>query len=239
MENTTNCKECAIPMKYEVIEAPVMGADLSFYAPSICDECYLKFQEEQAKKVNLSIYRTISLCMPEAYRGVKMSDFEDVLLNNAALEARRAEDVIKSFCNSPYWCITIASPETGIGKTRLGLYILSCLALKGHWKTREITCLQDAGYFSALEIVKILKTETFDSAQWWLKKFKKSRVLMIDDLGQERLQESFELANIIKYREENKLKTIITTNSTKKQFDGRIWSRLKKGMHFMAGTDRR
>ena len=66
---------------------------------------------------------------------------------------------------------------------------------------------------------------------------------MIDDLGQENERDSGEIAGILKVREENNLKTIITTNLTsdkiESRYTGRISSRIQKGIFQVVGEDYR
>lgn len=239
------CKVCGNSFDYEPIQS-LFGAKLSDLKPSICSmQCESRFNEERQREVSKNVFYRVLNVLPDAYKGVRMSDFDEMELLSQYNQSvhKGAEDIIKRFCNSEYWSISLFSPITGNGKTRLGLYILACLALKGKYRMRELATIQDAGYYSAIDIAKILKTETYDAKQYNLKRFYRSKVLMIDDLGQEPKQFSPEIAGILKVREETYRKTIITSNLTKEELEerytNRVYSRIYKGAFLMNGTDRR
>ena len=240
----SKCIECGIDINYEPIEN-FLESNTGHMKPSICsDQCEITMRDKRQQEVNQNLFYRILRVMPEAYKGVKMSDFEEMTLKHAqSKKEQKANEIVKSFCNSDYWNITLASEGYGNGKTRLGLYLLACLALKSNYKTKDICDINDAGFFSAIDIVKILKTETFDQKQYKLKLFYNSRVLMIDDLGQENERDSSEIAGIIKVREENNRKTIITTNigpdEMEKRYTGRVYSRIQRGIFHVIGGDKR
>ena len=241
----STCINCNQPFEYKEIK-PVMGLNLGDLRPTICsDPCETQFNQQRRREISKNVFYRILNVMPDVYKGVKMSNFDDLELESTHKQEsfKGVEDLIKRFCNSDYWNISLFSPTYGNGKTRLGLYILACLALKGVYKTRDIGSIQDAGYYSAIDIAKILKTESYDSKQYQLKKFYNCRALMIDDLGQEDKFFHNDIAGIIKVREESKLKTIITSNEEPKslegKYSGRIISRIFKGSFLVKGNDRR
>jgi len=244
----TNCMECGKEIEYE--EYPnIFGIDSSLFKPSICSvQCEARIYNKMALEVNRNVFRRILTVLPEAYKSVKMEDFKNMELRHVNSwqknpTTKKATDIISKFCNSNYWNITFASENYGNGKTRLSLYIMACLGLKGIYRTKDIGTVQDAGYYSALDIVKLLKTETFDVNQFNLKRFYRAKVLLIDDLGQEDKRDSGEIAGILKIREENNLKTIITTNlkpsHMEERYTGRISSRIAKGVFNVIGGDYR
>ena len=238
----SNCIECGIEINYEPIEN-FLESNTGNLKPSICsDVCEIANRDRRQKEMGQNLFYRILKVMPDVYKGVKMSDFDKMTLKHAqSKKDSQATDIVKNFCNSYYWNITLASEGYGNGKTRFGLYTLACLALKGFYKTKDICDINDAGFFSAIDIVKILKTETFDQKQYKLKLFYNSRVLMIDDLGQENERDSSEIAGIIKVREENNRKTIITTNigpdEMERRYTGRVYSRLQRGIFHVIGKD--
>lgn len=245
----TNCKECGLEFEYPSCE-DVLGVNLSDSKPSVCSsQCETRAMDKITKEINRNVFSRILGVVPEVYKGVKMADFENMELRHVNSwkknkKLKNATDIIKNFCNSDYWNVTFVSGENyGNGKTRLSLYILACLGLKGQYRTKDIGNIQDAGYYSALDIIKLLKTETFDTNQYNIKKFYRAKVLLIDDLGQENPKDSLELAGILKIREENNLKTIITTNKSpeemEKLYTGRISSRIAKGVFHVLGGDYR
>jgi hypothetical protein len=190
------------------------------------------------------LFRRILSVLPEAYKSVKLEDFINQPIIHQKSDARaEAFDILKRFCRSDYWSLSFCSTSTGIGKTRLGLFTLACLALKGKFKTREIHTIQDAGYFSALDVARIMHGEKFKLKRPNTNMFYAARVLMIDDLGQEEKHDAGSLAAIIKYREENGKKTILTTNLTltglNNRYTERLASRIYAGMFEMKGIDRR
>lgn len=244
----TSCMECGKEIEYD--ECPnLFGIDASIFKPSICSiQCETRVYNKMALEVNRNVFRRILNVLPDAYKSVKMEDFENMDLRHVSTweqnqTLKKATDIISRFCKSDYWNITFASENYGNGKTRLSLYILACLGLKGIYRTKDIGTVQDAGYYSALDIIKLLKTETFDTNQYNLKRFYRATVLLIDDLGQENIKDSGEIAGILKIREENNLKTIITTNLNPKQMEerytGRISSRIAKGVFHVLGGDYR
>lgn len=242
---TTTCIQCNKVFEYPEIK-PVFGVDLSDLKPSLCSsQCESRFEEQRQREVSKNVFYRILNVLPEAYKGVCMADFAKMELKSEASQKTfvGVEDLVKRFCNSEYWNLSLFSPNTGNGKTRFGLYLLACLALKGIYRTREVATIQDAGYYSAIDIVKILKTETYDAKQFNLKRFYKARVLMIDDLGQEPDQFSAEIAGILKVREETYKKTIITSNLSKSElinrYTQRVYSRIYKGAFLVGGEDRR
>lgn len=241
----STCKVCEKSFEYEPLKE-ILDVKLSDLRPSICSsQCESRIKEELQREVSKNVFYRILNVMPECYKGVNMSDFSEMTLKSSIRQEvfKGADELIQRFCNSDYWNISLFSPVYGNGKTRLGLYILACLALKGVYKMREITSIQDTGYYSAIDICKLLRTESFDSKQFYQKRFYNSRALMIDDLGQEPENQAVEISGILKVREENKRKTIITSNLTKdqleKRYTGRVYSRLAKGAFLVEGNDRR
>lgn len=244
----TNCMECGKEIEYDQCEN-ILGIDAGIFKPSICShQCETRVYNKMALEVNRNVYRRILSVLPEAYKSVKMEDFEKMELRHVNSweknpTTKKATDIISKFCNSNYWNITFASENYGNGKTRLSLYIMACLGLKGMYRTKDIGTIQDAGYYSSIDIVKLLKTETFDTNQYNLKRFYRAKVLLIDDLGQEDKRDSGEIAGILKIREENNLKTIITTNlkpnQLEERYTGRISSRIAKGVFHVLGEDYR
>lgn len=239
----STCIICQKEIEYTPIDS-FDGLNLSDLRPTICsDQCHSRFREEDAKKTAQNVFYAILRVLPDVYKGVKMSDFDEMTLksNYSQRVYQGATDIIKNYCNSKYWCIALMNESTGIGKSRLALYILACLALKGNYNTTEVFNLQDAGYWSALDIAKILKTESYDAKQYNLKRFYRSRVLIIDDLGQESKYESSDIAGILKVREENNRKTIITSNLNNNQlierYTKRIESRIMRGALIVQGKD--
>jgi len=238
----TNCIECNSEFDY-IPAQNALGVNLSDLKPTLCtSECESIYRAKTQAEVSKNVFYRILNIMPDAYKGVKMDDFNNTPICQGGKEYK-FQDLVQRYCNSQYWNISLFSPQYGNGKTRMGLYMLACLALKGIYKTREIHNIQDAGYYSAIDIVKILKTETFDAKQYQLKRFYSSRALMIDDLGQEPKQFSTEIAGILKVREETYRKTIITSNCTKEElmerYTGRIYSRIAKGAFLVKGSDYR
>lgn len=244
----TNCMECKKEFEYDALSG-LLGASMSAMKPSICSlRCETLVYNKMSLQVNRNVFSRILRVMPEAYKTVKMEDFEKMELRHVSSwevdkTLKKATDIISRFCNSDYWNITFASENYGNGKTRLSLYILACLGLKGIYRTKDIGTAQDAGYYSALDMIKLLKTETFDTNQYNLKRFYRAKVLLIDDLGQEDKRDSGEIAGILKIREENNLKTIITTNcdpiQLEERYTGRISSRIAKGVFHVLGKDLR
>ena len=244
----TNCMECKKEFEYDEC-TDLLGANTSIMKPSICSHrCETLVYNKMALEVNRNVFRRILNVLPEAYKSVKMEDFEKMELRHVSSweknqTLKKATDIISRFANSDYWNITFASENYGNGKTRLSLYILACLGLKGVYRTKDIGTIQDAGYYSALDMVKLLKTEVFDTNQYNLKRFYRAKVLLIDDLGQEDKRDSGEIAGILKIREENNLKTIITTNcdpiQMEERYTGRISSRIAKGVFHVLGEDYR
>lgn len=238
----TKCIECGVDIEYEPIKN-ALNADLCYLRLSLCsNDCEYSHREKAQAEVSKNVFYRVLNVLPDAYKGVKMSDFEKADISQGG-KPYNYKELVQSYCNSKYWNISLFSTQYGNGKTRMGLYILACLALKGVYKTREIHNIQDAGYYSAIDIVKILRTETFDSKQYHLKRFYSSRALMIDDLGQEPKQFSTEIAGILKVREETYKKTIITSNCDKNElierYTGRIYSRIAKGAFNISGSDYR
>lgn len=219
--------------------------DLSFLKPTVCsDECESTYYQQKAEEANRNLFYRILKLLPDTYKGVKLSDFDEMnIIHGGSKKQVTAKDLLSRFFKSDYWNLTLASSNYGNGKTRLGLYALAVAALKGIYRTTEIHEISDAGYYSALSITKMLKTENFDSKQLKMKLFCRSRILMIDDLGQENERDSGEIAGILKVREENNLKTIITTNLTsdkiESRYTGRISSRIQKGIFQVVGEDYR
>jgi hypothetical protein len=178
----TECIECGGSIEYEPIKN-ALNADLGYLKPSLCsNDCEYSHREKAQAEVSKNVFYRVLNVLPDAYKGVKMSDFDKADISQGG-KPYNYKELVQRYCNSKYWNISLFSTQYGNGKTRMGLYILACLALKGVYKTREIHNIQDAGYYSAIDIVKILRTETFDSKQYHLKRFYSSRVLMIDDLG--------------------------------------------------------
>jgi hypothetical protein len=240
----STCQICQKEFEYEPLP-DFMGIDTSDLRIEMCsDDCYYQWKDQIATLANYNLLVTILKVMPEVYLNIAQTDFQNMPLIHVKSEKPAvAEKIVVRFANSDYWSITFSSPTTGIGKTRLGLYTLARLAKQGVYRTRDVHTIQDAGYFSALEIAKSLKTESYDKKQFQMRNYCRSRVLMIDDLGQENKRDSGELAGIIKIREEKSLKTIITTNLTphelEERYSDRVKSRIIRGMFEVKGEDKR
>ncbi len=242
----STCRICQKSFEYPELGG-VLGVNISDYKAPVCStQCETHARALAQREDFKKTFNRILSVMPDAYKGVKMSDFDEMELihGQSKNKSKGTKDIIERFCNSDYWNISLHSPITGNGKTRLGLYILACLSLKGIYRGSGVGNIQEAGYYSAIDISKLLKTETFDSKQYHLQRFYNARVLMIDDLGQESGQSSHDdIASIIKIREENKRKTIITFNNTKedleKKYSARVYSRISKGLFIVMGQDRR
>lgn len=244
----TNCIVCQSVIDFKAC-SEVFGFNIGGTGPTICsDQCLAQKREEIAKEVSKNVFSKMLEVMPDCYKGVKMEDFDEMALRHVNTWPKTktvtpVKDMIKRYCRDKYWNITLASGDYGNGKTRLSLYILACLAYKGIYHVKNPTNIQEAGYWSALDIVKKLKTETFDSKQYQLNKFYRTQVLLIDDLGQEEKRDSGDIAGILKVREENQRKTIITTNLSPSEMDerytGRIASRIANGVFDVIGGDYR
>lgn len=236
------CIVCQKTFEYKPIKT---GGTLNLSAlrPTVCsNECHEVYQQIEAQKARVEAFRRILKVVPDCYQGVKLSDFADMKLEHAMTgQSITASDLLSRYLKNPYWNLTLGSTNYGTGKTRLGLFALAVAASKGIYRTSEIHTIQDAGYYSALSITKTLRTESFDSKQFHMKLFCGSRILMIDDLGQENERDSGEIAGILKVREENNRKTIITTNldedGLKERYSGRIASRLARGVFQVIGED--
>ena len=242
----TKCIICNGEIDFKTVEKDKADIiDLSLLRPTICStQCESRYHQLEAEKVNKNLFYRILKLMPDAYRNIKLSDFDEMnIIHEGSKKPIKAKDLLSRFFQSDYWNLTLGSANYGNGKTRLGLYALAVAAYKGIYRTSEIHEMSDAGYYSALYITKILKTENFDSKQLKMKLFCRSRILMIDDLGQEHERDSGEIAGILKVREENSRKTIITTNLTDVQiverYSGRISSRIQKGVFQVIGEDYR
>lgn len=244
----TNCTVCQKEIDFEP-QTSALGVKLSDLKPMQCgSQCETRKLEEIAKEINQNAFRKIKSIVPDAYKGLKMEDFDKMTLRHVKTWALTQEltpvkDMVKRYCQTPYWNITFASEEYGNGKTRLSLFILACLAYEGIYHVKNPSDIQEAGYWSALDIIRKLKTETFDSKQYQLNKFYRARVLVIDDLGQEKERDSGDIAGILKVREENQRKTILTTNLSPDEMDarytGRIASRISNGVFNVIGGDYR
>jgi len=239
----TYCKEI-----YELEDGTKIAdemAAIGFRLQGTCsDECETALRKQIRQQGLKELYLTTLEKMPDAYRGVKLSDFDDMeIIHALSGKSVEANDMIKRYCNSDYWNLTLGSAQYGNGKTRLGLYVLARLKLHGFNYRNDISDIQDAGYFSAIDICKALKTETFERNQHKIKVFCRAGALMIDDLGQEDKRDSGVIAGILKVREENKRKTIITTNlnreALEERYTGRISSRIAKGVFNVIGKDHR
>ena len=240
----STCIICQKEFEYQEIKQDG-NFDLSFLRPTVCStQCETHYRQVKAEEGNKNLFYRILDLMPDTYRGVKLEDFDEMnIIHGGSKKQVTAKDLLSRFFKSDYWNLTLASANYGNGKTRLGLYALAIAAFKGIYRTTEIHEISDSGYYSALSITKILKSENFDSKQIKLKLFCRSRILMIDDLGQEDKRDSGEIAGILKVREENNRKTIITTNLTddeiRERYTGRISSRIQKGIFQVVGEDYR
>lgn len=241
-----NCSYCnkQIDTSNDPPEDPWLSALKPTNGFTCSEQCSDLKRAEKNKERLLSLYQRLLKVMPAAYKNLKISDFDDMQITYVIAKRKvKAKDIIDKFCTEKYWNVTFASVNYGNGKTRICLFILARLLYHGIYRTHEIGNIQDAGYYSAIDMVKLLKTESFDAKQYIFRKFMNSSVLMIDDLGQEDLKDSAIVAGILKNREENQKKTIITTNLTKDElearYSGRISSRIAKGLFYVEGEDYR
>lgn len=244
MDMINKCIQCGADIHYEPA-GNILNVGLGSIKPTICsDQCEAQNREERQAIANKNLFYRIIKVVPETYKGIKLSWFDEMELKHVQTgKVKPAFEILKNFCNSDYWNITLGSEGNGNGKTSFALYIMASLALKGIYRTKDIATAADAGYFSAIDISKILKTESYDQKQYKLKSFYNSRVLIIDDLGQEKKFDSEEIASIIKVREENNRKTIITTNigpaEMEERYTKRIHSRIQRGIFHVTGGDKR
>ena len=243
---STKCIVCSVEVIQDPLK-PVLGANISHLSALVCsDKCESQKREELQREDNEKLFKKILRILPRKYIGVKSTDFDKMELRHVLSwdeNQARADGfaVLQYFCNDPQWCLVLSSEVSGNKKTRLALYALACLALKGLYRMRDPQQIQDAGYYSAISICSMVRNEAFNHHQPNTKSFHNSRVLVIDDMGQEEVRDSIQLAGILKHREENNLKTIITTNlnpqEIRERYTERINSRLAYGVYRVIGTD--
>lgn len=241
----SKCIVCGKEFTFKPQNENIFGIDISSLKPTICsNECEYAYQQEKQREVNENTFWSILKNMPDAYMGVKMEDFQKMdIIHAKSGKSISAKEIIKRFTESEYWNLTLQSEQYGNGKTRLGLYTLACAALKGIYRTTDMQNIHDCGYFSAIEITDILRQGSYESRDYHKRLFSRARILMIDDLGQEEKKYKQDLEGIIKNREENNRKTIITTNKSqsalKELYSERVVSRIMKGVFVVNGEDLR
>ena len=136
--------------------------------------------------------------------------------------------------------------ESGKGKTRFAYFLIN----KFYWETgHNFDGFSDMYLSSIHTIIKAftmglnLESEKFNNQRKEQDKYLNSRILMIDDLGTETPSQSMHIAHILDEREQNNLRTIITTNLTKEdigaRYGQRFLSRVKRGILTKDGKYRR
>ena len=103
--------------------------------------------------------------------------------------------------------------------------------------------LTDFGFIDAIDLGMSLEAERFDGIRNRNKLFCLADILFIDDLGMEKDTQSAFIQRILHDREQNKKKTIITSNLNdqiiQQRYGRRFYSRIHKGILNKWGIERR
>lgn len=238
------CSSCGKEFNYpELTEVCGVNVESSDLRPTVCsDKCGDNLLEEAQRERRIRAFRAILKTYPTAYKQLKQDDFAGLTIKPSInLKDVQVNDVVKRWVNSSQWVLCLAGRDTGIGKTRIALFALACLALKGKYNTESPQTSQEAGYWTSQEISDKFNAEKLDKSQRFIKSLYRMKVLLIDDLGEEHEFSRPLMSSIIKRREENQLKTILTTNLTpnsfKDRYKERVYSRILKGVFNFKGDD--
>ena len=146
---------------------------------------------------------------------------------------------VKDFTISDDWCFFIQG-NVGAGKTHISFITIYEFARK--WNTDRVM------YFNASDLVAELQEDYRSDGRSIsnYNRIKNCRILLIDDLGTEKETDDslHQIMKVVNYREQCKLKTIITTNlkmeEIKEKFHARFLSRIMSGKTIaLKGDDRR
>tara|TARA_R110001632_G_scaffold75782_1_gene172213 strand:- start:2190 stop:2945 length:756 start_codon:yes stop_codon:yes gene_type:complete len=196
--------------------------DKPFNAPhskvTLCSEaCKAEVCNEVNEQIAKDRFLHCQSEFPRVHKGANIVDFhisglngrKELMLAIAGENPVNAVEVAQKYVFGDIWGLFLSSPQSGIGKTRLGLVVLAEMARKG---VRPSASLVGNGYFKAIDIAKIMESERFDTKKKLTSALSYSDILMIDELGFENDKQSQEISALIQEREENQLRTIITTN---------------------------
>ena len=242
-----NCKIC--DKSVEVPDLVISGIDCNAVLKAfVCEgDCESANSKQVAAEHCKRLYNATLHALPESNSSARLSDFQNyTLLANDKLKSN-AVDKVKGWVNSKFWFFGLSGEVTGIGKTRLGLVLLSCLAAKGKTRTKlsQINKPHDIGYYKAGEINTMCKSELTNTYQPNIEMFQRIPVLMIDELtprAEMPFKDSSMIEDIIEIREDKQRKTILTTNMSLVNFEKeypRLYSRMRRGFFEMTGKDRR
>ena len=109
--------------------------------------------------------------------------------------------------------------------------------------TGELFSSQIHAVFKSFSLGLTLESEKFNNQRKEQSKCLSCRILMIDDLGTETKSQSMHIAHILDEREQNNMRTIITTNLSNEdvgeRYGQRFLSRIRRGIMIKEGDYRR
>lgn len=236
--------------KCKICDNDIIIDDLNISAPfnfasciRICSEaCKKVSRQREVEKEQSNRFKTISRKFPVIYQTARLSDFADTStdyfeMNNG--KNRSCHDAVQAWLLSDYWCFFMKG-DVGVGKTRLAFVILAELARIGYADNTDNT---EYGYIKANQLGMSLEAERFDDIRKRHRSFLRADALFVDDLGTENKSHSDWITNIMDEREQDKKKTIITTNldnqDISRRYGSRFLSRIEKGIMLKHGINRR
>jgi len=225
------CRVCARPIQdCEAESVDVMGETLEI-APTVCDDCEPIMEEHYGSP--RKIERSADALAEWQAQCPKL--YQDVISGDVTPEniSWKLVDRVKSWDVGPTGMLILGA--SGTGKTT------ALWALARELAKREITY----SYWSAIELGKELSKCAKDLAHSY--HLTRKRVLLIDDLGKERITNSAASLwwELINRRYEQRLPVIITTRFSGNGFEQRMGAPAKAesgpdmGEHVIAGDIRR
>lgn len=237
------CNRCKISFyTEEQIEKSEKATDIfgKLLCAKYCDECLMIVRKEKADAENKQL-RLESI--HDNLRYFKVPKFIKLSENDLNPKEKPVGDVMRFLLNDS-WCFYLFG-DYGSGKTHMVYWILKRAITKGVFFDKSFNHTQrDALHFSAVEAVEAGEIISLYQAEYKkregdsekaIQKYKDVGLLFIDDLGAERDSDDSRriLEDLLCYRYNHALKTIITANvpasDMSARYSGRLASRLTAG----------
>ncbi len=243
---TITCIQCNAKKTIESNYVTFNGTkfDMSELAKFCNKECQDLHEKEQTEKVVNTGLRALKRSYPSIYRNIQFQDFTnletDQLIDRNG-KAHQCMRKVEAWIKSPYWCLFM-NGDSGKGKTRLGLTTILLWYKRNNIVYDGMKRISHR-FIKAMNLGLNLESERYEDVRGQQIEFTGVSMLFLDDLGTETKSQSMMIANLLDEREQNNLKTIITTNLSdedlSERYGQRFLSRIHRGIMTKDGEYRR
>lgn len=202
------CRDCDVEFDQHMLE------HLEFIQ-TYCDECCDKHLAQRQEELRMAEMAERQARLDRSWEKLCPPLYAQTDLNKLPAELRPAIDQVLQWETNPTGMILHGA--SGLGKTRVAMMLLHRL----HFAGRKVIPLL-AGRF-AYNCMTLLGKSTEDFANWY-QSLIEADVVLLDDLGKERLTErtEVELFNLIEERSQHLRPMLITTNTSGDSLEARF-----------------